>query len=157
MEDASVSVVPQNYVNVTDEIKAGCGELPDNLVYLSDSQSTEIPTISGFFINYSTEEQLIGTWIDGNHLYQRTFTGFEDINIRPSDWTDLLTIEDCDKIIHADGLLVRKSTCEIGYSTPAIRFNNLGNKLRYYCDGYSSTSDWRYNYLTVTVIYTKKE
>lgn len=150
-------------VNVTDEIKAGGGELPDNLVYLSDSQSEEIPTVSGFFINYSTEEQLIGTWIDGKPLYQKTVFAHNlyvgqstklDLGIGNVDWIALVP----------DGTGFTDTTIHDGYNI----FPYVHNNVQLLAGGYFNVSpasfDFRVgssfvgNYdVYMTVRYTKKE
>ena len=44
---------------------------------------------SGGGVNYSTAEQVIGTWIDGKPLYQKTFDLTSDVNIPSNTWTDV--------------------------------------------------------------------
>jgi hypothetical protein len=48
-------------------------ELPDNIVlYAEDEEVVELPNANSNKINYSLEEQVIGTWLDGKPLYQKT-------------------------------------------------------------------------------------
>ena len=41
-------------------------------------------------VNYSTEEQVVGSWIDGTALYQRTFSG----NVTANTWSVIVSYED---------------------------------------------------------------
>jgi len=50
--------------------------------------------------DYSTDEKVVGTWIDGKPLYQKTFTGLH-LTIS-SSWVVLATIPNVSKIIKAD-------------------------------------------------------
>lgn len=42
-------------------------------------------------IKYSTDEQIIGTWIDGQPVYRRTFTGTISALVNTRDFTTLLS------------------------------------------------------------------
>ena len=43
--------------------------------------------------HYSTEEQVIGTWIDGSTLYEKTIV--ETINLAFSSQTEIIDLTDC--------------------------------------------------------------
>lgn len=44
--------------------------------------------------NYSTEEQVVGTWIDGKPLYQKTFV-FEELNLTGNNkYNDIVSVAD---------------------------------------------------------------
>lgn len=50
--------------------------------------------------NYSTQEQVVGTWIDGSTLYEKTIDLGSDISIVNSSWYDTgVDIEDIDMIV----------------------------------------------------------
>lgn len=53
--------------------------------------SGEYNTLAIPNVHYSTEEQVIGTWIDGKPIYQRTWT-FNALSIPYNTWTDLTGI-----------------------------------------------------------------
>lgn len=40
-----------------------------------DEIMTPLPSSASKYMNYSTEEQVVGQWIDGKTVYQKTFTG----------------------------------------------------------------------------------
>ena len=55
-------------------------------------------------VNYSTEEQEIGTWIDGKPLYQKTYEFNSPVNLTAGDWgATSIPIGNIDKIIHVVG------------------------------------------------------
>ena len=39
--------------------------------------------------NYSTNEQIVGTWIDGSTIYEKTFDLENDVVINYNAWTDM--------------------------------------------------------------------
>lgn len=47
----------------------------EDVVFATDQGTAGTPSISGGGINYSTEEQVVGKWIDGSDVYERTFVG----------------------------------------------------------------------------------
>ena len=50
---------------------------------------------------YSTDEKLIGRWIDGKPIYQRVFTGL-NFGTEINDWKDTgVTIDDIDSLVNA--------------------------------------------------------
>ena len=58
---------------------------------------------NGFYLNFSTDEQLTGQkWIDGKPIYQRTFIFNQEISIGYTSWTNLgIANTDIDVIIDA--------------------------------------------------------
>lgn len=38
--------------------------------------------------NYSTDEQVVGTWIDGTNIYKQTFMLNSDLDINANSWVD---------------------------------------------------------------------
>lgn len=59
--------------------------------------------------NYSTSEQVIGTWIDGKPLYQKTFTGSFSVTTTGRAWYSIYSVNDLaslhiDKCMFINGL-----------------------------------------------------
>lgn len=48
--------------------------------------------------NYSTEEQIVGTWIDGRPIYRKTYTG----QVTDADYDTIATIENLDIFLGID-------------------------------------------------------
>lgn len=101
--------------------------------------------------NYSTNEQIVGTWIDGTTpVYEKTYY-FASLS-RPSDWTPFDSSTSISTLLYSDvvmslqngqqgGVIVR-----VAYNTP-----HYNNSLCYYYDGHSQDI---YN-VYITVRYTK--
>lgn len=53
---------------------------------------------------YSTTEQIVGKWIDGKTLYEKTFT-VSNVTINTSDWQNIEQIADIDKLVSTDGVV----------------------------------------------------
>lgn len=63
-----------------------------------DDVITPLPSVQTRYQKYSTEEQVIGEWIDGKPLYQKVITGL-NASITSSSWNTLCTIPDLDLLI----------------------------------------------------------
>ncbi len=50
--------------------------------------------LGGMSMNYSTQEQSIGTWIDGRPVYQKVFDEFTLLNDTPYDYIMITTATD---------------------------------------------------------------
>lgn len=101
---------------------------------------------------YSTEEKVIGTWIDGKPLYRKVITGkcYNDIgSSRIYDFTDLSINE----IVY---FYVKLGKTTTAYSVMQQGANNNINifiqNSRLYVD---CTSDYRDEIITLTLEYTK--
>lgn len=70
-------------------------ELPDNIAYITDSSETKEIKIRTNQHNYSTEEQVVGTWIDGKPLYERTFKTIVNTNGSTEYFSDVI-VEDAE-------------------------------------------------------------
>ena len=58
----------------------------------TDTEGSGVWTPSGIpAVHYSEQEHIIGTWIDGSTLYERTFV-FPD-NVSVTNWTTIMTLE----------------------------------------------------------------
>ena len=56
-------------------------------------------------VHYSTNEQVIGTWIDGKPLYQKSFTLSSQLQVASSSWTNAnVSVSNIDKIVYGDGI-----------------------------------------------------
>lgn len=62
--------------------------------------SSDLPLAVNRMNNYSTEEQVVGIWIDGKPLYMKTWTNL-NVNTSGSDWVVLsgVSIPNLDKVI----------------------------------------------------------
>lgn len=73
---------------------------------------------------YSTEEQIVGTWIDGKTLYEKTVVG--DIPITQTEETDATTVitvsQNVDTFCHHDALIAVERT-----QNDVIYFGEYGN------------------------------
>lgn len=84
--------------------------------------------------NYSTEEQIVGTWIDGKPIYERVICG--TMNGSPVDWTDFYDCSnfDIDKIIDIKGYFDYAKERQIylndRYSTYTFKYDN--KMIQYY-------------------------
>lgn len=66
--------------------------------------------------NYSTTEQIVGTWIDGQTIYEKTFDLGENVSISYNSWTTTTAeLDELGGIISAEG-----ATETLGTFTPYI-------------------------------------
>ena len=79
---------------------------------------------------YSTEEQLVGTWIDGKPLYQKTveFTTPSENSVKEYSYLPGIPFSSIDKIISVDGWCARKD----GWRVPHLF--NVDNRLLFSVD-----------------------
>ena len=52
---------------------------------------TPLPSTMSRRMKYSTEEQVVGEWIDGKPIYQKTYNLSSEINITRETWVTLVT------------------------------------------------------------------
>lgn len=72
---------------------------------------------------YSTEERMIGQWIDGKPLYQRTFEkAVTEVNNSVSVYANILAVLSIDKVVSLGGYYI--SSANAGYSIPIIGNNS---------------------------------
>lgn len=103
---------------------------------------------------YSTQERIVGVWVDGKHIYERTFT---DININSTD--DDHYISDVDNMLLFDYKV--RFTGEGGNErinmhrsvVDSLHINN--NKLYYYFSYNDSSLYETFKSCDITVQYTK--
>lgn len=89
----------------------------------------QLPPIRNNRMKYSTEEQIVGEWIDGKPIYQKTFDN--DITISQSTWQTLIDVSslNIDKLLFSDviglyneekyGSLVDLNVIQIGLDYPS--------------------------------------
>ena len=77
--DEAIILTMAEYNALTPEQKTD----PSKTYYVSDA-----PSDSGG-VNYSTQERVIGTWIDGKKKNKKTFDLTSDVNIPSNTWTDV--------------------------------------------------------------------
>ncbi len=61
----------------------------DATKYLNGVGQWTVPAGGGGGVNYSTTEQVIGTWIDGKTIYQKTYVFNQSIPIQSSSYADI--------------------------------------------------------------------
>lgn len=72
-------------------------------------------------VHYSTDEQVIGTWIDGSTIYEKVIDVGSDVQVSSSQWTESsITILNLNKIIEA------KSTNDGGTLYPLMATHTNG-------------------------------
>lgn len=87
---------------------AGITYPQDATKYLNGVGQWTVPAGGGGGVNYSTTEQVIGTWIDGSIIYQRTFEFSSPVSVGGSWVNTTIDSTGIDKIIrvvgyHSDG------------------------------------------------------
>ena len=122
IDDIVIPTVPENITDL-DDVSVSSIQNGQVLAWNSTSEKFENVNQSGggSAINYSTNEQVIGTWIDGSILYQKTI---EVVN--PSYGTSWSTIpfsdvglSDMKECVYIEGVLV--SSLDAVYNIQAYR------------------------------------
>lgn len=112
--------------------------------------------------SYSTEEQVVGTWIDGKPLYQKTIAHSGALVVDNSFSNDICTLANVDQLVKSEGYFRRTSENNLMVSlnggirpesdasayNVSIRFFN--NKIQVAVNGYNDIE-----YIALTVQYTK--
>ena len=88
----------------------------NNIEYTPKDSSWKVSTVAeainslvndtkGSVMNYSTDEQVVGTWIDGKPLYQKTISNLSK-NTTMNAWNDIANVStlDIDKIIYSEAV-----------------------------------------------------
>ena len=112
-------------------------------------------------LNYSTTEQVVGTWIDGKPVYQKTFHIEPTFTEQSRAYTIQTELSNVEKVVAYD---------EVGMINQAIRslpmFNNSGqlllksqyrsqaDEIEVYCASATVASEV-YPYVDITMRYTK--
>ena len=107
--------------------------------------------------NYSTEEQVIGTWIDGKTLYKKTYTGSLTI---PNNTTEkTYTYDENISSLNIDTFMSDVSYFGNGvgmncFGSPRVLLQIVKDGNFYYYQAASSNTDWKY---IINIYYTKKD
>lgn len=72
---------------------------------------------------YSTEEAVIGRWIDGRPVYRKTFIGS---TTKPNTWSYVGSVENLDHLIRASGYLIDISGA---YSAIPNNVSSINNRI----------------------------
>lgn len=105
-------------------------------------------------IHYTTDEQVIGTWIDGKPLYRRTWNFSTGVTVSSNSWqatdiavadTHINVITDC-KALNDDGQMMNyiSATTDLATQTYVMLFNsrtNAGMVVKYLTLEYTKTTD----------------
>lgn len=94
---------------------------------------------------YSTDERIVGSWINGKPIYQRVINLSETIVLQSSVWTNVFMIENMEKIIDIE--CIRGNELNDG----RLRWNCLNN---YIC-GAAEEDNFTINSCTIIIQYTK--
>ena len=110
-------------------------------------------------INYSTDEQVIGTWIDGKPIYQKTFYT-ADLNYNTvRENKNVGSISGIDMVVSLTGILANASKTaryQVPFPTPSSgNLTNINYDYTNNCIYFSSTTTWSDGELYVTMQYTK--
>ena len=102
---------------------------------------------------YSTEEQLVGTWIDGKPLYQKTveFTTPSESSVQEYSYLPEIPFSSIDKIISVDGWCARND----GWRVPCLF--TIGNNVYFAFDWHKSNQKIYFYVLTANAIGTANQ
>ena len=111
----------------------------------------EIPAIPDGLHHYSTTEQVVGTWIDGKPLYEKTFDFGQDLQIVAQDWNDTPILKgNIERIIYGEIRNTNYAVWPIAIRTNAssnyVQIMNMrpsGSNInaRYFTIRYTKTTD----------------
>lgn len=105
--------------------------------------------LSGEPHNYSTDEQIVGTWIDGSTVYEKTFDLGSDISISNTELTETsIDATNISKLIqvtgmYSTGVTIYPLMANIGNNKIRLqsdRNGNVGASVRYIILRYTKSS-----------------
>ena len=107
-----------------------------------------LPSVASRRHTYSTSEQIVGTWIDGKPIYQKTISGTlaSSVNVEST----IGTITNLSELVFAFGKVIRSSTRHDIISSPFIAVYNNGTNIVAYNTNNGLTS--KTVYITVQYI-----
>ena len=116
----------------------------------------------GGSVNYSTSEQVVGTWIDGKPIYQKTLTHSGALVVDNSFSNDIGSLSSVDQFISCEGYFRRTNANGLMYSLnggtrPEGSADSYKVATRFY-NGYVQVAVSGYSdieYIALTVRYTK--
>lgn len=93
------SILGEGNINIS----GGGGDIPDNIaLYANDEEVTTIPSPASNFHVYSTEEQIVGYWINGKPIYEITVSFPSQVVINADSWGDIpVDVNDKDFYVNA--------------------------------------------------------
>lgn len=100
-----------------------------------------LPSIQPRYHKYSTEEHIVGEWIDGKPIYEKVLRPSSDITITTS-MTNIHDVSDLNIETLVEGAVHRfpnqgTSMLETDYDSGYIRAKALGVNLPYYTNGFT--------------------
>jgi len=139
-----------NRDNISDVIEfktkrpSGTTQITEVKATIQYTKTTDSAISIGSDTDYSTEEKIVGTWIDGKALYQRSYNLGTAITVSPTTWTATgLDISSVENLIQCQGN-------NVGLSCPLIGTKAGDNTLKVVTTRAESSS-----ILYITIQYTK--
>lgn len=147
----------ENGFNASDDSENEKTVVEPNLMTAADMDDvvTPLPSVQSRYQKYSTEEQIVGQWIDGKPIYQKTFTNVTPL-LAPNEGTVLL--EGVDTLVAAPQIIRRMATNVYSFITDCgnAATNQLTFMLKNNVLKLSKTSSsYTAGTVTLTVQYTK--
>ena len=121
-------------------------------VSFTNLQTNDVLTYNGsVWVNddnlheYSTEEKIVGKWIDGKPIYEKVINISTTFVLQPYIWTNITMIENIKRIINLSFLI--RNVINDG----RLRFNCENN----YLQGAAEEANFTINSCTIIIQYTK--
>jgi len=125
---------------------------PDLYATVQYTKDTDSAVSIGNDTDYSTTEKIIGTWIDGKPIYQKTLS--KTINSTAGSWTDFETMANVNMLGFVGYATDGSQNYPVPYSsgTAYLTFRHESGKIQYI----TGDSNWmNNNTVYLTIIYTK--
>ena len=145
--------VSDDSTNEKTEIKA-VGLNADSLDDIIQSASVQGNAVAGNGLVYSTTEQVVGRWVDGKPIYQKTFIGTTSATTSSDSVAG--TIANLDTLVNSNGTIFLVGTW--GVNQHSLPYNNV---IEYYIDTSNQVIIHKQNEIAntkkymVTIQYTK--
>ena len=145
--------VTDDSVNEKTEV-AGEGLNAESINDIAEANSTVPAVIIGDANNYSTSEKIVGKWIDGKPIYQKTFTGTTSATTSSDSVAG--TIANFDTLVNSNGTIFLAGTW--GVNQHSLPYDNV---IEYYIDTSNQVIIHKQNEIAntkqymVTIQYTK--
>ena len=166
-ENLPSTKTPVNATNLN-KMDEGINAKQDKLIAGTGIEITDENIINNLNENYSTNEQIVGKWINGKPIYRQTF-GFNVPNPGTETyfyWTESFytpnSISNVDEIINVKSFYKRSDNTyqqvPSNHSQPSHWANGIydfsGTGFRFWAGDFNNA--FKINYLIVTIEYTKK-
>lgn len=99
---------------------------------------------------YSTAEKVVGEWIDGSTIYEKTIYASNVAGV-VADWASLEAIADVDEVISLEGCSKSRTNGQFTGAGYYIQFCFVNGYVKYFSDAFTNTNLDLY----VTIRYTK--